>query len=451
MTAKNKRGVYSKASRVTTAKPFPVAFRRLVIGSYALRRGALLLATTALLGATGRALAAEDVAHISAFELGPFTLHIALKPCRWSSYHGRDLVLSQRARRASSSLEFLAAGGWQAVGDARGVRREGSERARVEGVAASGAPVEITWSREMESDVATLVYAVSGPPATAWREDLIAPAGAVFFPPLPRGRATAAPVFVLSSRGIALFLETPATIFRPDPDAIRLEVRAPALRYRLLAGTPEEVLRAAARLRARAPAADASSSPPPLPVKDWRSLEAAVEAVLGTAVTERPFPTLVPAGDAVDPDLARRTLTVAAFLLGSLEGFDAVGEKEAGRLRTLHTVLAPVRESAAKAEDGIGAVRPLLVQYPSEEEAWKVTDQWLLGRDLLVAPVLGPKKTAREVYVPPGEWLELSSSNARRFRGPRRVTIDGISGGVAVLAREEATESFAVLRRLLVE
>ena len=33
-------------------------------------------------------------------------------------------------------------------------------------------------------------------------------------------------------------------------------------------------------------------------------------------------------------------------------------------------------------------------------------DQWLLGDDLLVAPVLSPKSRSRDIYLPEGIWKD---------------------------------------------
>ncbi|MFC7327197.1 TIM-barrel domain-containing protein [Marinactinospora rubrisoli] len=58
-------------------------------------------------------------------------------------------------------------------------------------------------------------------------------------------------------------------------------------------------------------------------------------------------------------------------------------------------------------ETGVPPMRPLFVDFPSDGHAWRVDDQFLLGRDVLVAPVLTPDTTARSVYLPEGaEWTD---------------------------------------------
>lgn len=62
--------------------------------------------------------------------------------------------------------------------------------------------------------------------------------------------------------------------------------------------------------------------------------------------------------------------------------------------------------------DGIPIMRPLLLEYPDDAEAAAVDDQFLLGADLLVAPVLEEGARSRRVYIPSGVWFDIWT-NAR--------------------------------------
>ncbi|RUS47876.1 DUF5110 domain-containing protein [Cohnella sp. AR92] len=55
---------------------------------------------------------------------------------------------------------------------------------------------------------------------------------------------------------------------------------------------------------------------------------------------------------------------------------------------------------------GLPLVRPLLLEYPQDRNVSNLCDQFLLGRDLLVAPVLRPGAPARSVYLPEGVWYD---------------------------------------------
>ena len=54
-------------------------------------------------------------------------------------------------------------------------------------------------------------------------------------------------------------------------------------------------------------------------------------------------------------------------------------------------------------ETGAPVMRPLWFEYPMDQASSLVNDQFLLGRDLLVAPVIREAANSRNVYFPPGE------------------------------------------------
>jgi alpha-D-xyloside xylohydrolase len=68
------------------------------------------------------------------------------------------------------------------------------------------------------------------------------------------------------------------------------------------------------------------------------------------------------------------------------------------------------QQMVAAAETGMPVMRALLLEFPADKRAWAVTDQYLLGPDLLVAPVLEPGATERAVYLPEGaSWTRAGS------------------------------------------
>jgi alpha-glucosidase len=71
--------------------------------------------------------------------------------------------------------------------------------------------------------------------------------------------------------------------------------------------------------------------------------------------------------------------------------------------------LLPYLYSLFEASERLGAppLRPLWFEYPGDVRASLVEDQYLVGSDLLVAPVLHEGRTSREVYFPQGEtWID---------------------------------------------
>ncbi|MFF7155995.1 TIM-barrel domain-containing protein [Streptomyces sp. NPDC008139] len=59
------------------------------------------------------------------------------------------------------------------------------------------------------------------------------------------------------------------------------------------------------------------------------------------------------------------------------------------------------------ARSGVPPMRPLLLEFPDDQDAWGIRDAFLLGPDLLVAPVTEAGAVAREVYLPAGaRWTD---------------------------------------------
>lgn len=68
------------------------------------------------------------------------------------------------------------------------------------------------------------------------------------------------------------------------------------------------------------------------------------------------------------------------------------------------------RESA---ETGMPIIRPLLLEYPEDSNVANLCDQFLLGDQLLVAPVYRPDTFHRVVYLPEGNWFDYKTGEKR--------------------------------------
>ena len=82
------------------------------------------------------------------------------------------------------------------------------------------------------------------------------------------------------------------------------------------------------------------------------------------------------------------------------------------RLTGIHDALLPYLNECVKenSEKGIPVMRPLFFAAPDCEKAYDRDNySYLLGDELLIAPVVEPEADSREVWLPDGEWKHLWS------------------------------------------
>jgi len=84
----------------------------------------------------------------------------------------------------------------------------------------------------------------------------------------------------------------------------------------------------------------------------------------------------------------------------------------------LHTEFAPRILALAKeaTETGTPIIRPVFWLDETNVEALTCDDEFLLGDDILVAPVMQPNMCQRDIILPPGTWKDYWTGNM--FEGP---------------------------------
>ncbi|WP_254547125.1 alpha-xylosidase [Halomarina pelagica] len=94
--------------------------------------------------------------------------------------------------------------------------------------------------------------------------------------------------------------------------------------------------------------------------------------------------------------------------------------REYARLRySLLPYLYTYAEIAART--GLPVVRPLVLEYQDDPTTHRLDTQYLVGTDLLVAPVF-EAEGSRDVYLPAGEWIDVRTDE--RHEGERTVTVE---------------------------
>jgi alpha-glucosidase/alpha-D-xyloside xylohydrolase len=87
------------------------------------------------------------------------------------------------------------------------------------------------------------------------------------------------------------------------------------------------------------------------------------------------------------------------------------------RYRMMPYLYSAVKESC---ERGIPIVRALWLHYPKDEAAVTRADQYLYGRDILVAPVVEKAASSRTLYLPAGDWYDFWSKE--KLSGGREIS-----------------------------
>ncbi len=95
---------------------------------------------------------------------------------------------------------------------------------------------------------------------------------------------------------------------------------------------------------------------------------------------------------------------------------------------------------------GSALCRPMYYAYPECEAAYDARGQYMLGDDLIAAPITQPTDARTglavvDVWIPPGEWYRFDTGEA--FAGPRWVRIEGDLETVPLLARAGAVVPIA--------
>jgi len=94
---------------------------------------------------------------------------------------------------------------------------------------------------------------------------------------------------------------------------------------------------------------------------------------------------------------------------------------------------------AAEAEEsGAPLLRHLMLVFPDDRETWSISDQFLIGDSLLVAPVTEEGATSRSVYFPAGTWYDVWTGEA--VQGGERLTVNAPIGSPPVYSRDEDRE-----------
>ena len=73
--------------------------------------------------------------------------------------------------------------------------------------------------------------------------------------------------------------------------------------------------------------------------------------------------------------------------------------------------------------DGTPVMRPLFHDFAKDGQTWDISDEYMFGPDVLVAPILHAGQTKRDVYLPASEdWIDVNTKQT--YHGGQTVTVD---------------------------
>lgn len=100
-------------------------------------------------------------------------------------------------------------------------------------------------------------------------------------------------------------------------------------------------------------------------------------------------------------------------------------------------------------DTGLPPMRALWIQYPDDSTVSNLSDQFLWGADLLVAPVYEKGQTVRKVYLPKGNWYDFWTNE--KFAGSRTISRQVDLGTMPLYVREGAILPFDPVRQYTTE
>ncbi|WP_143462745.1 glycoside hydrolase family 31 protein [Levilactobacillus enshiensis] len=77
---------------------------------------------------------------------------------------------------------------------------------------------------------------------------------------------------------------------------------------------------------------------------------------------------------------------------------------------------------AQESTNGLPIMRPLVLNYPEDARVRDLDDEFMVGDNVLVAPIVQKSKVNRTVYLPAGDWIDFW--NNREYPGNQDILVD---------------------------
>lgn len=83
---------------------------------------------------------------------------------------------------------------------------------------------------------------------------------------------------------------------------------------------------------------------------------------------------------------------------------------------------------------GLPVMRPLVLHYEDDENTYNLNNEFLVGENMLVAPIVEQGETKRMVYLPVGTWVNYW--NGQRYQGGNHIIVDAPLDTLPIFIKE---------------
>ena len=95
-------------------------------------------------------------------------------------------------------------------------------------------------------------------------------------------------------------------------------------------------------------------------------------------------------------------------------------------------------------EKGYPVMRPLFYEFAEDKKAWEIDNTYLLGSDILVAPIMNYKDRKRNVYLPQNEaWINLYTR--KEYEGGKEYEVNALLEQIPIFVKKSMAEKFKEL------
>jgi glycosyl hydrolase family 31 len=169
---------------------------------------------------------------------------------------------------------------------------------------------------------------------------------------------------------------------------------------------------------------------PRTPVQSWDALAALVRRLNEWALSAVTYPALdLAVFDGAPAEIKQRAADLSTMLPLIYRDAGEGGIDVATRARWTPYLITYLREAFDR---GFPLIRPLAMQFSKDANSDRQADVFMLGDEMLLAPVLGPG-TRRKLDLPRGLWTDFRTNQA--YHGNQSIEVDAPAGRVPIFVR----------------